>query len=673
VRETTFAGNADAYLEDIEFLVRYRFPRPVAGAMVRVVSAPCLGGLRTAARDCAGTALKLLAAIQQSERRARGETDYVVVPDARSLRDGFPPDYFVHELAGQRAPASRLLAMAGEPGGGLPVLDLEDLDREALLETLAHIACLADYRLLIPGPWSRPFYKGAVVLLGSTLNFFGEAVEGPEIPQGQPLLCDPRNGRLLNLSPLLHWEPGRTPTEGALYLLSSLQGPFGIYDEVGRTAAHRLKLPLHGTPHLLQYPLPAGQTMAVHHPPGRYRDDHRIEPHYEIHGVMYRGGVTDIYRGTLLKDGTPIVLKTFEDEAIGENKSRFMDEVNFGTRASHPAIIEMRRARHQSSHLAIELEFAAGGNLADRLHVAGVLDPWETLTLLIELCDALDAIHSAGIIHLDLKPENILFTADHELRLIDFSISVTRERLHRFLRPGAPVGTPGYIPPERRDGKPVDPNADLWQLGVLLSRMLLGIQAQTPEEIPGPPQFPQALGDVLRRLLEPEPAARYQTAPEVLDAYRAAVAPLTPLRCAALDLEGTLLTTAFHPEPRPGLREFAQWCLDTLDRVYIYTAVESDKAAVILELFRRHGHLPKAFVDAAEIVEWPCGADGSLKDLRLLRLPLRWVVLLDDMRQWVVNQQLDRWVRIAAYDEPRPGDAELEFVRPEILKHFDLD
>ena len=63
---------------------------------------------------------------------------------------------------------------------------------------------------------------------------------------------------------------------------------------------------------------------------------------------------------------------------------------------------------------------------------------------------------------------------------------------------------------------------------------------------------------------------------------------------------------------------------------------------------------------------------GSLKDLRLLGLPLGWVVLVDDMRVWVAPDQRHRWVEIRAFDEPRPGDRELLHIRPRILERFGL-
>jgi serine/threonine-protein kinase len=596
---------------------------------------------------------------------------YIAPPDPRHFRDGYPEVFFLRELAGQRQGASALLALAGERGGGLPVTPEEGLGREVVLDVLALHACLSSYRLLIPGPWPKPYYKGAVVLLGANLSFFGQAIEGEveggPIPPGQPLLCDPRDGRILALAPYLRWEPGRTPAEGTLFILTALEGHMGIYDEVGAASARRLVLPLHGSPAALRYPLLPGQRLAVHHPPGRYQDGERLEPHYLVHGLMWRGGVADIYRSRQLDTGLPVVLKTFEGEADGENRARFQDELAFGGRVSHPSVVRARPARQLSGPLVMELDYAAGGNLSDRLALAGVLAPDETLAIMGALCEALEAVHSAGIIHLDLKPDNILFSAGGELRLIDFGIAASVDRQRRQLRPGYLVGTPGYIPPERRRGELLTTAADLWALGVLASRMLTGALPDVPEDLPPPPRLHPALAAVLGRLLAPEPEDRYRSARAALDAFRAAVSMVSPVRAIAIDLEGTILTTAYRPVPRPKLDDFARFCLAEFQRIFIYTAVEPQLAWAILRGFAAERTLPTAFLERAEMVDWPRGEGGSLKDLRRLGLPLSWVLLLDDMASWVVPDQLHRWVRISAYDEPRPGDRELQFVRPRIL------
>ena len=233
------------------------------------------------------------------------------------------------------------------------------------------------------------------------------------------------------------------------------------------------------------------------------------------------------------------------------------------------------------------------------------------------------------------------------------------------------MGSPGFIPPERRAGLPPTPRADLWQVGVLAGQMLLGRTLQSPAEVPDPPRLHPALGRALRQLLAADPRDRPSTATDVAQALGAAAAQVKPQRAIALDLEGTLIITAHRPEPRHGLADFAGWCLDTFDRIFIYTAVEDRLARALLSTLRRNALLPVAFHEACELVEWPHGAKGTLKDLRRLGLPLEWVVLLDDMPAWVPEDQRHRFVPITPFDSLRHGDDALERIRPELLARFE--
>lgn len=308
-------------------------------------------------------------------------------------------------------------------------------------------------------------------------------------------------------------------------------------------------------------------------------------------------------------------------------------------------------------HVALtDLSHLSGASLADGLAHAGVLDPFQTLAILEALCRELQSRHDAGEgARLYLEPKHLEITGDGHLRLLDTTDAADPERMA----------------PEQRARLPVDGRTDQWHLGVLASHLLLGVRKLAPTAVPPPPRLAQDLGDVIRRLLAPEPADRFGSALQAAAALREAVSHLSPLRCIALDLEGTLLTTAYDPLPRPYLREFAEWCLETFDRVFIYTAVQENTAQVIIARFVRAGVLPPDFPQRTEMVIWPRGAGGIRKDLRHLRLPLHWVVLLDDMPEWVVESQRHRWVQIVPFAKPIAGDEELNNIRPEILRHFE--
>ncbi len=135
-------------------------------------------------------------------------------------------------------------------------------------------------------------------------------------------------------------------------------------------------------------------------------------------------------------------------------------------------------AGRTESPVAILLEYAAGGSLADRLAGETPLAPDARRTVFAQLLDAVSHVHAAGIVHRDLKPSNVLFAADGSLRLIDFGVSArvgSRGTLGASWEEDD-VGTLAYTAPEQlhHPASAVHPAADVYSLGVLLYEMASG-------------------------------------------------------------------------------------------------------------------------------------------------------------------------------------------------------
>jgi serine/threonine-protein kinase len=153
------------------------------------------------------------------------------------------------------------------------------------------------------------------------------------------------------------------------------------------------------------------------------------------------------------------------------------------------------------------------------------------IRIAIGVLDALEYIHSNGVVHRDLKPENIMVDVDDNIKLIDFGIaSDTAARRLTYANFTATLGTPDYISPEQVKGKRGDGRSDIFAMGVILYEMLSGkvpfsgpsplaamndrlLNHPLPPSVADPSITPQ-LQEVLYRALERDPKNRYATAHE---------------------------------------------------------------------------------------------------------------------------------------------------------------
>jgi serine/threonine-protein kinase len=130
------------------------------------------------------------------------------------------------------------------------------------------------------------------------------------------------------------------------------------------------------------------------------------------------------------------------------------------------------------------MERLVGESLEARLRARGRLDPDELLPIALQVCDALGAVHAAGVVHRDLKPSNIFLAAPEpdggdqdggeRVKILDFGIARVEWAETRLTNMGAPVGTPGYMSPEQEQGLEIDARSDIYSLGGVLLHCLTG-------------------------------------------------------------------------------------------------------------------------------------------------------------------------------------------------------
>jgi serine/threonine-protein kinase len=140
--------------------------------------------------------------------------------------------------------------------------------------------------------------------------------------------------------------------------------------------------------------------------------------------------------------------------------------------------------QRKPSRVYMAMEWVEGRLLRDILAETGKLDVPRAVRMALTLCDALEYIHSHGVIHRDLKPENIMVGSEDRIKLIDFGIAAKAgARRLTFGKLSNIMGTAEYISPEQVSGRRGDERSDLYSLGVILYEMLTG---KTPFQGPNP-------------------------------------------------------------------------------------------------------------------------------------------------------------------------------------------
>lgn len=247
----------------------------------------------------------------------------------------------------------------------------------------------------------------------------------------------------------------------------------------------------------------------------------------KIYGV---GSYSKVVRARKKDSGTIYALKIMDKKFITkENKTAYVKlERIVLDQLDHPGVVRLFFTFQDTYSLYMALESCEGGELFDQITRKGRLSEDEARFYAAEVVDALEYIHSMGLIHRDIKPENLLLTADGHIKIADFGSVKPMQDSRITVLPNAAsddkactfVGTAAYVPPEVLNSSPATFGNDLWALGCTLFQMLSGtspfkdasewliFQRIIARDIRFPNYFSAEARDIIDRLLDIDPGRR---------------------------------------------------------------------------------------------------------------------------------------------------------------------
>ncbi|HEY3227858.1 MAG TPA: protein kinase, partial [Roseiflexaceae bacterium] len=270
---------------------------------------------------------------------------------------------------------------------------------------------------------------------------------------------------------------------------------------------------------------------------------HNLGP-YRILEQAGAGGMATVYKAYHAAMDRYVAIKVLPQHLARDPnfRARFQREARTIARLEHRYILPVHNVGEEDGIPYLVMRYTDSGDLGDLIAKRSLTIPRAGL-IVGQVAEALAYAHRQGIIHRDVKPANVLISRDGDALLSDFGIAKIYEETLQLTGEGMMVGTPTYMAPEQLQGQPVDARTDIYALGVVLYQSLTGeppFIAETPLAVAlmhihnplrppreGNPAIPESLERIILRALAKNPNDRFQTADEMAEALRDALASMS--------------------------------------------------------------------------------------------------------------------------------------------------
>ena len=251
---------------------------------------------------------------------------------------------------------------------------------------------------------------------------------------------------------------------------------------------------------------------------------------YEIIEVVGQGGMGIVLRAWDTKLNRIVAVKVLAPEFATNPMAvnRFLSEAQKAAAVMHEHVVTIHAVDDTHRPPFLVMEFIEGQTLQQKIDREGALQLMPLLRIGTQIAEGLAAAHERGLIHRDVKPANVLLENGVErVKIADFGLARAADDVPAT-QTGRVAGTPLYMSPEQAQGDSVDRRSDLFSLGSVLYAMCTGrpafradshlaVMRRVCDDTPRPlvevnPQIPEFLTELIDRLLQKDPACRFQSA-----------------------------------------------------------------------------------------------------------------------------------------------------------------
>ncbi len=251
---------------------------------------------------------------------------------------------------------------------------------------------------------------------------------------------------------------------------------------------------------------------------------------YNITGVLGKGGMGIVYKAIHTTLEQQVAIKALSSDMSDNpfNRQRFIKEAKIHAKFSHPNVVNIFNYLEEENDVFIVMEYVDGETLDQKLKREGAISEEQAISLSLPVLQALDFMHSNGVVHRDIKPSNIMITKTGLVKVTDFGIAKIVNEKTQQTKTGM-VGSLYYISPEQILGEQTSAATDVYSFGATLFHMVTGkalyegteytIMRSHLEGMPVPPwelndSISKNFGKVVLKAIQKAPQDRYKSAKE---------------------------------------------------------------------------------------------------------------------------------------------------------------